>query len=497
MLRFVIILGLFFCLTVKADYWVNSSGSGTMNGSSLGNCAIQTNISASSLSPGDTLHIVGTVTNSMENISSGVPGNPVTILFEQGAKASSPDWPLAPNCFILMTGVHDVIVNGGINGTNGIIECTANGVLLPNQVSASGICIQKSYNVIVSNIVFQNLYVSIPGFYNGNGVGIGILYNNIDTSPSYSNVIANCYFHTTMFGVYPQYGPGWHDFIISNCVCSDCLQGIYIGDEGATSTLTNILISKCHCYDWVNWVNPANYHPNGIFAFAASGGTLANLTISGCHIGPTGYGPNQSGGIQVGGGGNVYNTLIYNNILDSTDGTAPNDGFIYFWLKPVHLSTNSVYNNTIVGQGAAQAIELFADWQNISYSTAIYYVTNNLMKSTAQAISQYFSQNISLHSDRNLIFGYGSQPYCSSTSGSCGSASVAAWQSLGYDIHLNQGNPQLTSTYMLGTSSAALGTGANLIGIIPQIDFLGNPSTANIGAFGNAWQNFNVVFTTH
>lgn len=485
------------CLTLRADYWVSSSGAGLMDGSSLNNCAIQTNSSAAVPSAGQTLHIVGAVTNAMNTVASGTSGNPVTILFEPGAKGSSPAWLSAPNCFILMTGAHDVVINGGVNGTNGIIECTANGVSLANQVSASGIVIQKSYNITISNMVFQNLYKSVAGLYNSSGSGIGILFNNIDASPCYSNTVVNCVCQGETFGIYPQYGPGWHDLIIKGCDCHDCNQGIYSGDENSSSTMMGLTITECHCYNWANWVDPSDsdYHNNGIFVFAANSGMLSNITISACHIGSTGYGPHQSGGMQI--GGNVYNALVYNNICDSTDGSNPNDGFIYLWLKPAHASIDAIYNNTVNGQNAAQAIELFGDFQGEMDIAPTYFVTNNLMKNTDYAISQFFYGNMTVFTDKNLIYGYISDPFNHASAGSANRVSVSTWQGLGYDAHLNQGNPQLTATYALGVGSAALGTGANLTGIIPQIDFLGLPSTGNIGAMGNAWQNYNAVFTTH
>ena len=66
---------------------------------------------------------------------SGTSGNPITILFQPNAVMTSPAWP--------SSGAINVGGNGYITvdgGSNGIIQDTANGDALANQLDSTGVC---------------------------------------------------------------------------------------------------------------------------------------------------------------------------------------------------------------------------------------------------------------------------------------------------------------------------------------------------------------------
>ena len=78
---------------------------------------------ADKVSPGDTVHLVGTFTSQLAVQTGGSAGNVITIYFEQNAKFSAATWP---NGAIRVAGKNYITIDGG---SNGLIECTANGTI--------------------------------------------------------------------------------------------------------------------------------------------------------------------------------------------------------------------------------------------------------------------------------------------------------------------------------------------------------------------------------
>src|SRR5580700_2598827 len=94
----------------KKDIYVSQNGLGALNGHdaadafalSFLNNALNWGTGPLQINPGDTVHLVGTLTsigttppfNTALNLpGSGTLGNPITILFEPGANLTSPCWP--------------------------------------------------------------------------------------------------------------------------------------------------------------------------------------------------------------------------------------------------------------------------------------------------------------------------------------------------------------------------------------------------------------------
>ena len=135
-----------FCVTILAqaeDIYVSQNALGAGGGTSLTdtkavsffNTSSNWALGAGKISPGDTVHLVGTISTRLNIMGSGLIGLPITVLFEPGAKLSAPYWPTS--AAISSSGKSFITIDG--NGV-GIVEATANGTALANQ-QLSGVSI--------------------------------------------------------------------------------------------------------------------------------------------------------------------------------------------------------------------------------------------------------------------------------------------------------------------------------------------------------------------
>ena len=161
-------VGFLFSLhTVNAaasDIYIAQSATGTVNGADCNDAYAVSFFNTSSnwaststsgkISPGVTVHLCGIITSVLTAQGSGSSGSPITILFEAGAKLSSPAWP-STGAFVV-NGKNYITIDGG---TNGIIENTANGGNLTNQVDSLGVLITGCKGCIVHGLTIQNIYV--------------------------------------------------------------------------------------------------------------------------------------------------------------------------------------------------------------------------------------------------------------------------------------------------------------------------------------------------
>jgi pectate lyase len=119
--------------------WFNNSGNWGSSGSQIG--------------AGTIVHLCGTFGTNLTAQGSGQVNNPVTILFESGAKFSAAAFV---GTYIVLDGQSNIVVDGG---SGGIIENTANGSHLGNKVYTDAIRAISSSNIEVKNLHIQNLYV--------------------------------------------------------------------------------------------------------------------------------------------------------------------------------------------------------------------------------------------------------------------------------------------------------------------------------------------------
>jgi hypothetical protein len=430
------------------------------------------------IGPGSTIHLVGTITNAIQAQSGGSRGNPITIYFEPGAKMSSPTWNSVP---IFGQTYSDIVVDGG---SNGLIEATANGSGLAYQVNPSGVYFNGGSRITVKNLLIQNLFVRTPGSSDStSNPGNGVLFggNNMGT-----NCVTNCVFHDMFVGVNICYGSNCANFQVLGCTAYNVNWGGCAGDTGPASMLNGLLVSNTTVYNWQDWNSPSDqYHHNGFYSWAESGGILSNVTYSANTIGPGYGGVNQTAGLYV--SGHAFNVLICNNFLNATDGTAPADGFINVgfntWGPPQTPQIARVYNNTIMGGGNGMGVSFYNGY---GPSLTIYDCKNNLFDNIQTAIAQWYCPNLQLLANYDLAYNVPTgSAFVWATAGSSWFCPIAQWQAAGWDTHLQTSNPNLTQNFIPQAPSAAITNAVDLSAYFTT-DFNGNtrpPGQWDIGAF--------------
>ena len=250
---------------------------------------------AGKIGPGDTVHLVGTITDSLVVQGSGNEGHPITVLFDIGAKMTAPYWA---DPAIKITKKHYITIDGGATGiiggpdsdpahANGLIECTDNGTELGHQVNSVGVGATECKNLTVKNLIVSNMYVRTRG-PEQNSYGIGI--SNADTnSNGVSNFsVTNCIIHDAYIGVNSDYSTGDNTYEFSYITAYNCNWGGRCGDRNAASTMNGLSVHHNRFYGWTNWDDTAknSFHHNGFFAWAMSGGSITNIRYYNNLIGP-------------------------------------------------------------------------------------------------------------------------------------------------------------------------------------------------------------------
>ncbi len=418
--------------------WVNTAGNWGGNTNQIG--------------PGTTVHLCGTITGSAGGQAiavngSGLSGNPITIKFETNAVLTAPYW----NVFGAITagGKSWITIDGG---TNGIIQNTDNG-------SPGSFTYQQASRPIyitgpASNIVIKNLTVANACQHTSVTDSLGCSAGgNSDTAiwvqGGLTNItITNNLIHDTVQGVAYVSSTGDSGITISNNTISRTNWGIAIAPIGIWSGLliTGNDIS-CVVAGPCNWNDNANgFHHNGIMidplgaADIASGVVISNNFIHDINTCTAGIFFDPAAG-------DVPNAKVYNNVFYTTPGQiGPSDG----WITVGIGTTNTlVVNNTILGPGGAGI--------NAQVSPAI---ENNIFAniSWGEVLNAGYTGVVS---DYNSWFSLA--PGDAMAAGSIFYATVADWVvGTGFDTHSVLANPNLTSSFLPGTTSPVIGKGLNL-----------------------------------
>src|SRR3989442_1401335 len=163
MIRLASALLLVLLLTPEAwaaldNVYVGQSVAGTDDGSNCANAKAviffntpgNWGSGSTQIGPATTVHLCGTITTPLTVQGSGSAGSPITVRWEKDAKISHAT--CSPSC-LNMNGKSYITLDGG---TNGIIEATANGTLLVNQLVAKGIDCQPCPNAEIRYLTIQN-----------------------------------------------------------------------------------------------------------------------------------------------------------------------------------------------------------------------------------------------------------------------------------------------------------------------------------------------------
>jgi hypothetical protein len=484
-----------------ADYYFAQSVAGSANGTSCANAyAIGDGSSTGASSStywvaGNTLHLCGTITGSagataVSASGSGTSGSPITIKFESGASLQAPYWGTGSGDgagAITLTGYSYITIDGGATGqiggvngnaanVNGYIENTSNGTSGSTSCPSGSCSYQEdtsaiytydgSTHITVKNLAIYDMYVR-TSMTDENAGGVGVNLKDGDGAGLGNILVTNCLMHDMFVGIGISYGAD-SNFELSSNTIYNVNWGGNAGDRSSGSILTGLLVHDNWIYNFSNWndIVGDNYHHNGFYAWAASGGTLINPMFYNNKLGPGWGGEYQTSGLWA---DVATGAAFFNNLFVANSGESVSNALIQ--ADPSSTASNFyIANNTFIlnAPGGGSAITVSS-----ANSGAVFNIKNNLAynSSTSSGSTSVISANYftagTINSNYNLHYGYfnGSTPFIFNTNGTGGFTDLAGWQSAtgsGNDSNDVTSNPNLSSTYKLQSGSPAIGAGANL-----------------------------------
>ena len=426
-------------------------------------------------SQGDVNYICGTITGSAgSNLvtvhGSGSAGNPVTIIFDNGAVLQAPYFS-ASTYSINGNGAQWVVIDGG---TNGIIQNTANGTGITYQ-QASTLVGGFGSNFTIKNLSFLNVYRHTAGDANGGGSRGLSLKGETNVTVGPNNTFTYC--DVCIMGDWSNSSDS--NWTIQGNSFANSNQDIQLGFYPA-GTFSDLFIYGNTATNWANWDEPGdNYHHNFIHLFTNLPG--ANLTgnlwiYNNSAVGDIGstatsliFLENNNGGA----GGTMGPVYIFNNVLSKTNANAPSSSGIV-----AVLSTGGyLLNNTISDAGGTGSN---------AYSCTNFYhggwtMENNIMVGCGTYVYQ---QGASMGTvDSNVYNGATSPQWISQ---STWDTTLTSWRAnCGCDASSVTTSPKLDTGYRPQPGSSAIGLGANLtsLGIAPLDSDLTGSTRQSSGAW--------------
>ncbi len=294
----------------------------------------QTGKTPGKIGPGDAVHLCGTITSNLVARANGSYSSNITILFEPEAKLSQPYMEGG----LQINGRSYITVDGG---TNGIIECTANGSELTYQHNAQGIWGTNCNNCEIKNLTIRNMYVRTirtdTSVDSSQVQGVSISGSNTSV---HDNII-----HDTGIGIAHSFNNGDTNVLIYNNEIYNSNWGISssCGGNGLGGTFKYY---NNHIHDYANWDNPGTnaYHHNGIHFYGSGCQGVQQLWIYN-NIFDGNPGVYVTGHVFIEEWTNgTYPIYLYNNVFAASANNA--------WLMLYRGGTNSVfYNNTFINSG--------------------------------------------------------------------------------------------------------------------------------------------------
>jgi hypothetical protein len=370
-------LFLFFLTTLCANaetLYVSQSGSGSGTGADAGNRASASWFNtaanwgggAGEVDAGDTVSISGTITTTLSLQANGSYGNPITILFESGAKLSQ-----AASTLMGAQNRSYFVIDGG---TDGVLENTDNGTGLGSSTSTSGIYASGASNFEIKNLFIKDLYRHThtnDGSIDFTSQG-GIYFNGV----SGTNSIHNITFSNVCWCVNMQGASG-----VLN-LYSNIFQN-YDHGFGGGGGLSGLNIYNNHFGSTSNWDTTINsYHHDGIHTYWAPGGSLHNARIyNNLFDGDWGinntahlfFEQNYSTRLAT----EATNWWVYNNVHIQKAGNYLNNGFMVF------IGNNGVVaNNTYIGTSVALQTAVSVSGTNTLFKNNVISGVNRFVDAT-------------------------------------------------------------------------------------------------------------------
>jgi hypothetical protein len=522
-----------------ADFYVSQNGSGITNSLVWLNTSANWNNGTGTIRAGDTVHLVGTLTNGLAIGGSGAAGNPITILFDPNAKFSAPT--LAPNSFWINLADH-VVIDGGVNGR---IELTDNGTPAAyggtfdynnGEIWAIYGGSGNHVDVTIKNLTIAGIYVrqtvTDPGPINDAVETAGIFSRD-----SSGMTVSNCFISDVEISIYFTCNSAHQsNVVVSGCTLTNYAWGLSFDADGNDAMFDNLIVTNNYFGTgdaWEQWVDIVQLHRNSCYirydGLTSYSGRMSNIVFA-CNYIKCGETPRTtvggSGGLNLGAPtANLQRMLVYNNIavlvapLVYSGATNATTG-----AGPALCSSGDdslLANNTVIGWTNSGGI-----WGGSGINTGCSYpdggqrVYNNINISgygnlmgldatigsglpyTKASINSLLPTNFCDYNIYNYTYGYTFAIVAVTNGVNMGggdtfSADFPTWQSdyPNMDQHSTNARVQLGANYApLTNDTVAIGKGTNLTAYaiahnIPglSVDYSGNPrpTTGNwtIGAY--------------
>ena len=297
---------------------------------------------------GDTVHLCGVISTALTVRGSGTAAQRITILFEAGAKLSAPHWGSQTGA-INAADKHHLVVDGG---TNGVIECTANGTSRAHAYPSVGINLDRCNNWEIRNLTIRDIYARTPNSSDSNRGSRCLLINDCDNINVHTCTLSGAEY---LLRVGNQRKPSDAIRIYGNRLM-DFATAVVVACDAA-SDITNVAVDSNEIVGSVTWDGswgPSDWHHrDGIHTWTGGGATGT------CHVdfcnnymhGPFGNSSSQTAYIFY-----ASSTVgkIYNNVVAPANGV-PNHGFVYLVLVDGETLNVQIYNNTFVSLGPGAA----------------------------------------------------------------------------------------------------------------------------------------------
>lgn len=501
--------------TLGADIYFANSSAGSNNGADCSDAYSVTDSThginiAGNWSPGNTLHLCGTITGTagstkIHSAGSGTSTNPITVKFESGASLQAPYWGTGGGNItgaIVISGNNYITVDGG---TNGFIQNTLNGTAggacpagscTNPPHDSSGMVVNNCTGCTVQNLGIYNIYVRTS---TSDTTGASVGGRGLSKEGTASNLtINNVTIHDASSCIFLDVPNGAADvnIAIENSNLYQCSGDIDVGaGSGSTGTLTGLILSGSHLHDATNWNDPAppyNFHHDGLHIWSYSGTKVTGVQVfDNVFDGDIGSGTSW---VYFENYSSKTETIqVFNNLFHETSTTCLfSCGPFSLWLQndvPASVLQAKIYNNTFLGANDSMGGITVEGTSGLQYDlrnntlqgySNLLYIQNGapLPLSTSDNNNWYFAGNALINA-ANLAYNI---------------LSFATWQLLcSCDSHAITANPNLTASFTLGSGSPAKSAGQNLtsMSIIPlDSDLAGTPRPASgnwdIGAYSVA-----------
>jgi hypothetical protein len=484
----LIALGVLFSASTAhaSDIYVAQNSAGASNGTDCANARAMSSLAAGDWSAGNTIHLCGTLTDTLTAQGSGSAGNAVTVKFEPGAKFSLP--ALSASGQLVLSNKSYITVDGGggtcgyvnnvnvtCNGGSTNFESTANCTSCANHVNSIAIIVDGSDHVEIKSLFIGPIYV-----HDGSG----------DDTLTQRTFCVHGYSFPTNLSIHnnTMHDMGW------------CLDGggpglVYDNNEvyhvdhglGTGGPITgNINVEHNHFHDFANWDTSSDtYHHDGIHLFT-DGGAITGRILENGNLFDGDFGNNVTSWIyDEGDVGTITGVIEINNVAYSAAGRNSCCGYLDLFKNE---ADGIMVNNTVYGPGVTpgtgSAIEVCEGTEtNIRIQNNALATAQNIIGICSGATLTALSNNAYFNSAGSDSFSWHNALF----------GSFATWVADSGEtnsVYDSLANFKLDANGKPQTGSVLIGAGANLTSLgIPELnkDILGNPRPASgawdIGAF--------------